>query len=825
MLEEAGKAHPDLKEKIDAVRKRPNQTAKETVKLISPETAKFADLLAFVSDYGSIQLAFHNGDPSSRAELTKKVVSNSLYMFNASLLLQRCSTPGSDHASIIKSLAKIIEVSRKASLPHSQWTSYHDATLVFAIAKHGFLDQEAAVKSIVNDSSISWGQPFEKKGVGANSVKASIAKHLLASSGKNVVSILNEHRSLFEDLKGFSRDRVVKIYGLVRSTDNADQWVYRDTPEATDEVSDLPPKKVLVRRAKAVLSRVSDKTLTELHGLISLDPYIAAHGFLEELLRAVLRESNTTIKVARELFDLALKEIGVLDQACASQSSSPEVQDLRTMYQKATEQLELAKRHIAKSRTQAKNVVRVTLGEEPVKSRREGETALPVISSPRKSASAVGKAKPASPPLRISSKTAGGKAIELARKKLFETFGANPKPKSDSCLYLTEVETLVVTIATLYGLPVWVSGWKDMLISKPNSRLFAWFDFYLLLSELAEKGVDECKKRVNRIHKLLRDSLASEVQDVTVQRGIQLQYDSANDEFSSSVSALEQIQDYNGELDNLAKKTTMLLAKIHQLMEVPAKAKTTTTPPMDGAGHDIVAWMRGEVRRWAESFELLGDDGKPLAYTAVEFLNEMPEDERVTIEVASVFDGPNCFLVAAQNASSTRIRSLVLTHHDGDILRHHLDATVISSSTTTWSKKPSDWTTASDVTLLWRLSSFGYGPALLSTDVSYIDNSLSTPSSASGAVVAAAATSTTSPVVPAFSTMKGLHKGHLQVRAEMLVRELHAKCHVLQVRARRHTDGVIELIDDDDSPKKRKTTTGVNDNEPMAFHQKKVCVP
>jgi hypothetical protein len=822
MLDEAGKAHPDLREKIDAARNAPSITSKEPVKTLSPETTKLVDLLEFVSNFGSIQLAFHNANSTARATLTKKVVSHSLYMYNVSLLLQRCSTPGADSASVIKNLAKIIDVGRKISLPHTQWTSYHDATLLFAIAKHGFLDQDASVASIVKDSSISWGEPFEKKGEGANSAKVSIAKHLLAASGKNVASMLNDHRSLFKELKGFDLERVIKTYDLVRSTDNAEQWLYRVRTEVTDEVSDLPPKKDLVRRAKAILSRASDKTPSESHGLASLDPYIAAHAFVEELLRAVLRESSTSVKVAREMYDLALKEIGVLDQACASLASSADIQDMRAMYQKVTEQLTYAKRHMTKSKTQAKNVVKVTLGEEPMKSRREGESALPIISSPNtKPVVVAAKAKPASPQQRISSKTLGERAIEAARKKLFETFSANPNPQPDAFMYLTEVETLIVTIATSHGLPVWVDDWQKLFRNKPsasNSRIFSWHDFYILLTEVADKRVDEYKKRVIRIEKELKASLASEVQDITAQRSIQLQYDSAKDEFNSSVLAFEQIEEYQGELDNLAKKTIMLLAKIHVMMEVPANSTTTT---LDGVGHDVVVWMKGEVRRWAESFELLGDDGKPLAYTAVEFLNEVPEEDRTTIEVSTVFDGRNCYWVAAQSASSTRLRSLLNALPDIDILRHHLDDGTVSSTqeTTTWPKKPSDWTTASDVTLLWRLLTYGYSPALLSTtDDSY--NDVASPS-----LTTTSPTTTMRVAVPAFSTMKGLSKGHLQFRADRLIRELHTKSKMIQEqRTKLHDDDVIAMIDDS-PPKKRKFLAGhVDDGESNnVVHQKKTC--
>lgn len=793
MLKAAINLEPGLKTRIEAfLETQRNLSSKRKQELtLSMESVKHRDLPFFVSAYGSIQLAFNEAMPSSRVILSRKTLSVSLYMHNASELLRRVikQDKNCDQKYSIKALSKLIDVNRKTNLPHRLWSSYQDAALVFAILKHGWLDQEVAVNNIAKDTSILWGDPFDGKNLDRKSPRALAEKKLVYVSGKHAAELLNKEDAVIANLKGFDRDRLVKSYGLIQSKEHPRVWQSGEMPEVDkdDGFFDLPPKKDLSRRAKNILARTPKEIATnqEADEYAVLD-HSAAHTLLEELLRALLKESST--KISRALYDIAVDEVGRLALACEYLSSNQDIKEMQTTYKQISKQLTFAKLHTAKSKSQAKNIVRVTLGDAISKSRRDGESALPVLSVTAK-ATKVTKSKATSPNHRISSKTMGEKAVESARKNLFETFDrANPEPRSDSRLFLTEVETLIVTIAISYGLPVWVGRWKDLIEGRTGTSetlSFGWSDFHGRLVELAQTKLDECKKRFNKLEKEGRGSTSVAKGSPEDLQALDMRRESAASELSSSMSALDQIEDYRTELDNLAKKTTMLLAKIHEMMVIPGEPIKNQC---DTPNKDIYTWMKGELRRWADSFGLIGDNGHTLAYTAVEFLNEVPEEERVTIEISTVFEKVNCYHVISQISSLTRIRAFLHGNQDAGALGHHLDGKVNGNDT--WAKKPSDWSPAADVALLFRLSAFGFTAPLLSSDES--------PSSSAS--------------VPSFTSMK-LSKGQLQYRADQLALELHKKCNVLQERK----NDEVETIDDS-PPQKRKSVEDTH-----TYSKKKPC--
>lgn len=58
-------------------------------------------------------------------------------------------------------LSKAITINSRSSLPHKEWTFLHDAILIRAVIKHGWLDSHATCSAIANDKTIRWGAPFE----------------------------------------------------------------------------------------------------------------------------------------------------------------------------------------------------------------------------------------------------------------------------------------------------------------------------------------------------------------------------------------------------------------------------------------------------------------------------------------------------------------------------------------------------------------------------------------------------------------------------------------------------------------------------------------
>ena len=106
----------------------------------------------------------------------------------------------------------------------------------------------------------------------------------------------------------------------------------------------------------------------------------------------------------------------------------------------------------------------------------------------------------------------------------------------------------------------------------------------------------------------------------------------------------------------------MLLAKVYQSMS-PVQISATTKRSDNGLGAKVIQWVGKETSRWATTFDLLDGDGRPLAFTAIEFADELPE-----VEIASVIDKKGCRWVMAQIAMMTRIRALFLNHNERSIL-------------------------------------------------------------------------------------------------------------------------------------------------------------
>lgn len=58
-------------------------------------------------------------------------------------------------------LSELVHIIPRSLLPHNEWTLLHDAILIRAVTKHGWLDSHANCSAIENDKTIRWGPPFQ----------------------------------------------------------------------------------------------------------------------------------------------------------------------------------------------------------------------------------------------------------------------------------------------------------------------------------------------------------------------------------------------------------------------------------------------------------------------------------------------------------------------------------------------------------------------------------------------------------------------------------------------------------------------------------------
>lgn len=788
VLETARKEHPELEHVFDSVSASTESTLKsireeqEKERLrdlsLGIETASNDQVLEFLRRYGPIQLIADRTKAINRIKFPfKKLFTLGLNLYKASTLVQRARQSVGKDESSVDVLAASLNVRKTLAVPHPLWTTKHDSVLLHAIAKHGWIDYDNVAGAISGDSSIKWGPPFDSlpEEIPGQSRPGSNDAPVLATA-QRAASFLNEHHEfVVNELKGFNRDRLVRTCGLIRKQHGTPSMSVAGQPWVVDEPTlrasgiltagegptepiDLPPKRELVRRAGAVLSREDTTTADQANEIpkakretapktayTELDQTDGANILLVELLRALLKEVSTS-KQIKKLCGLIYDEVHrrvdhMLLLSATDASLSMATEDLK----KISAHIDIVRWNLNGSAVQYKNIVRVILGEEAKRPRKEGESLFP----PERNYAALEltkkKGRGQTNGVKASDKTDGERAIDQGRKRLVERYssrGGPAKPSAD-IFELTEIETLVLTTACAVGIPVWSPTWSSSLhqgSDLANMRVLTWKTFGQYIVSLAKKSLDRAREKLRKAKRDLEKMEGSN-------RGRCIAAVEAAEELKRSTGTVHsQAVDYYNEPENLAKKSVMLLSKIRQVMSKQA-------PVGPGLGLKVLEWMEKELFRWSESLELLDrETGKPYAFFAVEFLDDLPETERGAIEVHSLFDRLGCRSVISQAAMMTRLRSISNSCEGPQLWDNVVKAVQnLTSVGLRWDQKPVDWAVDKDFVLAGRLLQFGLTDKLIKS---------------AGMETMAQIES------PTFQSMK-LTKAALHTRANQLVRQLH----------------------------------------------------
>eukprot|EP00428_Durinskia_dybowskii_P040066 CAMPEP_0170274780 /NCGR_PEP_ID=MMETSP0116_2-20130129/37365_1 /TAXON_ID=400756 /ORGANISM="Durinskia baltica, Strain CSIRO CS-38" /LENGTH=185 /DNA_ID=CAMNT_0010526033 /DNA_START=318 /DNA_END=871 /DNA_ORIENTATION=+ len=156
------------------------------------------------------------------------------------------------HAAIKKTeLRNVIAVDGRSALPHPLWNMDHDAVLIEAIAKHGWVERDKACRKIASDSGLKWGSPFQASDIDPKSRLSD-----------------DEWKDLQDTAKGFNRHLIIESYGLKHAEEDsgAKKWLVDDefllnasekshNNSKSTELVDLPTRKDLAKRAKLVLQK------------------------------------------------------------------------------------------------------------------------------------------------------------------------------------------------------------------------------------------------------------------------------------------------------------------------------------------------------------------------------------------------------------------------------------------------------------------------------------------------------------------------------------------------------------------------------------------
>jgi hypothetical protein len=371
------------------------------------------------------------------------------------------------------------------------------------------------------------------------------------------------------------------------------------------------------------------------------------------------------------------------------------------------EHIDLVKWNLAGGTTQYKNVLRVILGEEPQKPRKSNEALFPskrtfpsalqtttnttgATTTDDMRSSLVQKSSTS----RLTGKTSGEKSIQKARKRLAKHNKNGDSSFEKGMLQLTEIETLILESCCAIGIPVWKSEWRSMIHEQSSSREpneLTWEKLGKYAVGVGQLMVDDALEKIVQWNA----PMGSSEEDRNVLIRI----------LRSKESSLSQAKEYVCEPEVLAKKTIMLLAAV---CKEHARANSQLASSSDdGVGSEVLNRFGVEINKWATSLDLLDHFGHALAFTAIDFLDDIPQSQRCKVDISALLNGEGAQTIMAQIAMLWKLRSVCSIDTGCNLSEIVLKAVHRFDFGKTWDKKPVDWSDAHDVVLIKRLVDVG----------------------------------------------------------------------------------------------------------------------
>lgn len=565
-----------------------------------------ATLHKFLQKYAPLQLLVDRRS-SRRLNLGRKIFSACTCMKAATTLVQRSSEDSSNEDSL-KRLGELLLSDARSAVPHPLWTQTHDAILIQAIAKHGWIDREKSCRAITADPDIKWGPPFDYKkdaptcqapheAEGGDEKELGFLRHTASRASK----FLSNHHGILEDMKACNLNLLVETYCLQqtsveRGEDESSpvRWamdedlllrslseVQKGNGSTSPEPLDLPAKRDLARRAKAVLLKsiagLDDNASTRQNSAAKVEEPSFDYGYpvisqtnrcfilLAEMLRGIVKASPAKLaKQLRLLCSIAYEESLALKEMF--ESSDDEKHNVYTMeMQRVAEQIVLVKKCLVSATRPAKNVARVMLGLEPVAPRSAGESLFPskaILEQFR-------KAPPKEEQRKIDSARSrddgalGERSLVRAMKRAYETSDGKPckfskktDPESDSGLQLTMVESLILFTFCSEGIPVSPESKKDLDSFRQDASQkygLSWEDIGHLLEAAAKDyhhvALDKLTKSRAALKKLESQDDSSAAKQQALKK---LEFAEFDEDVKDT--AAKQASDYAAAPEKLAKK-------------------------------------------------------------------------------------------------------------------------------------------------------------------------------------------------------------------------------------------------------------------------------
>lgn len=755
VVKDAKIMHPELSNVIETVMEVVEEARRRTKEYQEEERKEHLALAVsnltrskvsdFLWKYAPLQLLADRKRPT-KIHLSRKLLSVSSLLRDLLSILRNADK--SDEKTI-RALESRLHVDKRTGLPHPLWKARHDAVLLVAIRKHGWIDAEASYRSIIEDRSLPWGHPFNKLSSDEKEehlVSVGHQKVAMRSTAERAAKLVSEKYGLCCAAKDFDLDTVIKTYSLEKMETTVENYgtevdgktlkwrvieedlFVKSTPEMNS--IDLPSQKELAKRARSVISRNmeskglvnnEDSEQNQQHQFSVLDQSDPCNTLLAVLLRAIVKEKSQG-SLVKDLCKTAIHEARSRAMDLGSFESDENNRAVDEL-NKIASHIELAKNNMQKAATQSKNVIRAILGEKIHDPRKAQEALFPTEEKKPYHKNPLNATKPINLPSKSFFLTTSEQMIASAIK-IAEHQGGRLGAATKDTVQLTEIEATLLSVLAAVGLPCWLKQWKMRLREHDESEPFemSWEKIGRLVYERSMAKLDRAQalliKRKEQFEKLEFDPSKFDERFNAEQAlwDAQRAYDRL-DEASSDAA------EYAVEPENMAKKAIMLLAKM-QHTGGPVTVNSFTTRCDDGLGPKVLKWFENDISGWGGSLELLDQQGLVLGFTAADFINELPADERANVEIIATFDKKSCRAVLSQVAMLTRCRSILLQRNGFELQsRFEQAAENLKMQGDKWEQQPDWWaskellssTVSNDLLLVQRLTEHGFEDILDST--------------------------------------------------------------------------------------------------------------
>ena len=521
------------------------QESRERDLSLTDANVDYESLMNILLRYAPLQLLGEKRQ-MKRLPLGRRLLTSCKHMYEASYLVDKATKEGIQ-------LKAILSVDPRSTLPHPLWTYEHDAILVHAIVKHGWVDREKACRRIVKDTSINWGAPFQLDREGNDKANNSGDEQGdLRAVAQRAAAFMATSEELLDVMKGVNRHLIIEAYGLRRFGENGDQstgtWSVdeelllkgskkNNADLKSEGVVDLPTKKELAKRAALVLSKsvlvaegggrasagkggssIPSKQVVD-HGFTAVDQGNRCCILLAEMIRGVCKSSLTKAeKSAKFLCSLVFDEAQRLQDMYASKTSQVDRQRA-TELASIVDQIQLARRSMKCSTTPGKNLFRAMLGLDPAQPKIASDPVYPSYASldlyppyasldkPTSGTAAAAVNDPAAvvkPKKEIVVKKEEGttgekailrslkKAIDLSKDGMPNLF--SPEDEPEVGLQLTMTEALMLHVFCTEGIPL--SG-ASSGITRNGSK--DWQSLFNILKIFVKESLEESKEKLSTL--------------------------------------------------------------------------------------------------------------------------------------------------------------------------------------------------------------------------------------------------------------------------------------------------------------------------------------